>query len=128
MAGTITATTIQNDTSSPPTFKNNSVEIGRLCRAWVNYNGVTQTIIGSFNISSITYNATGNYSLNFTTAMPDANYATVGTGSNDGGGNNIPCSVNLNAGQLTTQVTVQVRDSGLGNVNRTVVAVAIFSS
>jgi hypothetical protein len=82
MAGTITATTIQNDTSSPPTFRNNSVEIGTLCRAWVNFNGTgTVAIRASFNVSSITDNGTGDYTLNFTTAMPDANYAIVGTHS-----------------------------------------------
>jgi hypothetical protein len=78
MAGTITATTIQNDTSSPPTFRNNSVEIGTLCRAWVNFNGTgTVAIRGSFNVSSITDNGTGNYTVNFTTAISDANYAVT---------------------------------------------------
>lgn len=79
MAGTLTATTIQNDTSSPPTFRNNSVEIGTLCRAWVNYNGIGTTIRGSFNVSSVTLNSTGDYTLNFTTAMPDTNYTIVAT-------------------------------------------------
>ena len=75
MAGTLTATTIQNDTSSPPTFRNNSVEIGRLCRAFVNWAGASGTINSSFNVSSVTRNSTGNYRVNFTTAMPNANYA-----------------------------------------------------
>jgi hypothetical protein len=80
MAGTITTSTIQNDTSSPPTFRNNSVEIGTLCRAWVNFNGQgTVAIRASFNVSSITDNGTGDYTLNFTTAMPDANYSVAGT-------------------------------------------------
>jgi hypothetical protein len=50
------------------------------CRAWVNFNGTTaspSTIRGSGNISSVTKFATGQYGLNFTTAMPDANYSTV---------------------------------------------------
>jgi hypothetical protein len=85
MAGTITATTIQNDTSSPPTFRNNSVEIGTLCRAWVNFNGTgTPAIRASFNVSSITDDGTGLYRINMTNAMPDANYnfvATIGGGS-----------------------------------------------
>ena len=46
------------------------------CRAWVNFNGVgTIAIRGSGNVSSITDNGTGDYTVNFTTAMPDANYA-----------------------------------------------------
>jgi hypothetical protein len=48
------------------------------CRAWVNFNGTgTVAIRASFNVSSITDNGTGNYTVNFTTAMPDANYSTV---------------------------------------------------
>lgn len=49
---------------------------GQLCRAWVNFNGTsTVAIRASFNVSSITDNGTGDYTVNFTTAMPDANYA-----------------------------------------------------
>jgi hypothetical protein len=48
------------------------------CRAWVNFNGTgTVAIRASGNVSSITDNGTGNYTVNFTTAMPDANYAVV---------------------------------------------------
>ena len=50
------------------------------CRAWVNFNGNgTVAIRASGNVSSITDNGTGDYTVNFTTAMPDANYAIVGT-------------------------------------------------
>lgn len=51
-----------------------------IAKAWVNYNGSTQTVNASFNVSSITYNAAGDYTLNFTTAMPSSNF--VGVGSN----------------------------------------------
>jgi predicted flavoprotein YhiN len=45
-------------------------------RAWVNFNGTgTVAIRASYNVSSITDNATGDYTVNFTTAMPDANYS-----------------------------------------------------
>ena len=46
------------------------------CRAWVNFNGTgTVAIRASGNISSITDNGVGDYTVNFTTAMPDANYS-----------------------------------------------------
>jgi len=46
------------------------------CRAWVNFNGTgTVEIRASGNVSSITDNGTGDYTVNFTTAMPDANYS-----------------------------------------------------
>lgn len=45
------------------------------CRAWVNFNGTgTVAIRASGNVSSITDNGTGDYTVNFTTAMVDANY------------------------------------------------------
>ena len=48
------------------------------CRAWVNFNGTgTPAIRASGNVSSITDNGTGDYTVNFTTAMPDVNYTRV---------------------------------------------------
>ena len=54
-------------------------------KAWVNFNGTgTVAILGSFNVSSITDNGTGNYTINFTTAMEDVNYSVVcGNGPNN---------------------------------------------
>jgi len=52
------------------------------CRAWVNFNGTgTVAIRASGNVTSITDNGTGDYTVNFTTAMPDANYVTNVTGT-----------------------------------------------
>ena len=77
-------------------FKHNATEVGRFdadanlrfnsgygsvataygCRAWVNFQGVATVYIrGSGNVSSVTDGATGNYTVNFTTAMPDTVYA-----------------------------------------------------
>ncbi len=48
------------------------------CRAWINFNGTgTPAIRGSGNFSSITDNGTGDYTLNFTTSLPDTNYCPV---------------------------------------------------
>jgi len=52
----------------------------QVCKAWVNFNGSgTVAIRDSYNVSSITDNGTGNYTVNFTTAMPDADYAILST-------------------------------------------------
>ena len=49
-------------------------------KAWVNFNGTgTVAIRASGNVSSITDNGTGIYTVNFTTALTDENYVTVGT-------------------------------------------------
>jgi hypothetical protein len=56
------------------------------CRAWVNFNGTgTVAIRASGNVTSITDNNTGDYTVNFTNAMPDANYAMIGQGGTANG-------------------------------------------
>lgn len=47
----------------------------QLAKAWINFNGTTNTTRASYNVSSVTKNATGDYTINFTTAMTDANYS-----------------------------------------------------
>ena len=60
-------------------------------RAWVNFNGTgTVAIRASGNVTSITDNGTGNYTVNFTTAMPDANYSGV-FGCDDNGNTSTMC-------------------------------------
>jgi hypothetical protein len=62
-----------------------SVATGYGCRAWVNFNGDgTVAIRASGNVTSITDNGTGDYTANFTTAMPDANYGYALSGSQVG--------------------------------------------
>jgi hypothetical protein len=65
------------------TAKMGSAEQSGLCKAFVNFNGTsTVAIRASYNVSSITDNGTGDYTVNFTSAMVDANYsATVTSGS-----------------------------------------------
>lgn len=77
MAGTVVVDAVKSSTTGAPTFQNTSgTEIGTLCRAWVNFNGTgTVAIRSSFNVSSITDLGTGRYQVNFTTALPDGNYA-----------------------------------------------------
>jgi len=49
---------------------------GNAVKAWVNFNGTgTVAIRASFNVSSITDNGTGDYTVNFTNALADANYS-----------------------------------------------------
>ena len=53
-------------------------------RAWVNFNGTgVAAIRSSFNVSSITHHGTGDYTINFTTPMPTADFALLGTASDD---------------------------------------------
>jgi hypothetical protein len=60
--------------------KMGTTEQSRLCAAFVNFNGTgTVAIRASYNVSSITDNGVGQYTVNFTTALPDANYAVIGS-------------------------------------------------
>ena len=53
-----------------------TTEQGQLCKAWVNFNGTsTVAIRASYNVSSITDNGVGDFTVNFTNALTDANYA-----------------------------------------------------
>lgn len=64
-------------TSNGTTWQSTAPAGVGVCRAWVNFNGTgTVAIRASGNVSSITDNGTGDYTVNFTTAMPDANYVT----------------------------------------------------
>jgi uncharacterized protein (AIM24 family) len=59
------------------------------CRAWVNFDGSgTPAIRASGNVTSITDNGTGNYTVNFTTNMPDVNDSVSGMASDVGGTGN----------------------------------------
>jgi hypothetical protein len=53
------------------------------CRAWVNFDASsgTPSIRGSGNVSSITDNGVGDFTINFTNSMPDANYSAAITGN-----------------------------------------------
>lgn len=76
MAGTLTISTLSDGTNS--TSATNCIQGS--AKAWVNFNGTgTVAIRASYNVSSITDNGTGDYTINFTNALSDANYSLVGT-------------------------------------------------
>jgi hypothetical protein len=78
MAGTLTLSTLSDGTNS--TSVTNAIQGS--AKAWVNYNAVTPAVIASYNISSVTYNSSGNYTANFTNAFADTKYAVVTAASN----------------------------------------------
>ena len=85
------------------------------CRAWVNFNGTgTVAIRASGNVSSITDNGVGNYTVNFTNAMVNANYSVVGSGHSMtfNRQSNVFAAYN---GYLTTSVVVWTGNTINGN-------------
>jgi hypothetical protein len=98
-------------------------------RAWVNLNGAGSGDLrrGSWNVSSVTDNGTGDYTLNFATGMVDTNYATVVTSTSNAGANAgfygglYPSGI-----YSTSQVQVSVHQSAVGFFDATTVCVAVF--
>ena len=96
VAGIAATQTLTNKTLISPTLTTPNIDSAQFatvsgtapiypCRAWVNFNGNgTVAIRASGNVSSITDNGTGDYTVNFTTAMPDANYGYALSGSQVG--------------------------------------------
>lgn len=82
-------------------------------KAWVNFNSVTTVSIReSGNLSSITDVSTGLFTLNFATAMTDANYAVVGSGGND---SNDLRTININFDVAPTTSAVQINCTSANN-------------
>jgi hypothetical protein len=109
---TLKAANIQSTTTGAPTFKSSAgTEIGQLIKAWVNFNGAgTVAIRDDFNVSSITDNGTGTYTVTFSAAMGNANYATLGTIEERGV--SVHCSTTDVATQTTTAVNIGTVLSG----------------
>ncbi len=125
---TLSVGTIRSNTSAPPTVQNTSgTEIGTFCRAWVNFNGTgTVAIRASFNVSSITDNGVGDYTVNYTTAMPDANYATYGITEGVAATNTTNLCVYTDiSGQSTSSVRVLAINNSNAVADRSCVSVVI---
>jgi hypothetical protein len=101
------------------------------CRAWVNFNGTgTVAIRASGNVSSITDNGVGDYTVNFTTAMPDANYTVASSAQRLAGGGGVDfmavTSLNSFTAQTTSALRVSTHVASGSNTDFAVVNVAIF--
>lgn len=130
MAGTLTISTLSDGTNSTSTT--NCIQGS--AKAWVNFQGgngnTAGTINGSFNVSSITVNGTGNYTINFTTAMPNANYITMVQGRQvTGSGYTLLGSTTDSTAQTTSLVRITYNQiNTTTNYNPDIAGVAVFSS
>ena len=98
-------------------------------RAWVNFDGTTNvggncTIRASGNVSTVADNGTGDYTVNFTTAMPDANYSAAGLCRISGNSRNIISLDGVNTALATGSVRVKTLDASL--LDADFVCVSIF--
>jgi hypothetical protein len=97
-------------------------------RAWVNFKGTgTVAIRASVGVSSVTDLGSGEYNMNFSPAMPDANYAAIVVGQqNDGGSTNATTQLLDGGAYSTTQCTVFCQNSSGSNIDSEIVCAAVF--
>ena len=129
--------TIKTETLSTPSNATVPVDtvVNGTAKAWVNFNGSgTVAIRRAFNVASITDYGTGDYGVNFITAMPDANYANMGSvagSSTDWAGTSYYTGNTANASQTAALLRFAIRDAYSANADtlrdHDCISVAIFS-
>lgn len=120
--GTILTDVIQSSTAgTPPQFNDgNSVQIGTLCRAWVYFTGSTGAVGRSFNVSSVTRNSAGNWTVNITNSLSATPVAVCAA---DAGSNVIGPYATPSA----TTVGIQTKNTGGSNIDTGTIYCACFT-
>ena len=145
VVGTTDTQTLTNKTLTSPTLTTpniNSAQFATVsgtapiygCRAWVNFDGTgstssNQTIRGSGNVSSVYKNATGDYTITFTTAMPDANYGIsgiAGAGASGSGTSQYTVSISDATAPTSAALRIIVTISSGSKSNIDYITVAFF--
>lgn len=95
-----------------------------LAKAWVNFNGTgTLAVRDSLNVSSVTDDATGQYTVNFTSAMANANYC-VTVSTNQAGGNSNACYTKVDT-YTTASVKIAIVHTGAFQ-DQSIVCISVF--
>jgi hypothetical protein len=115
---TLTSKTLTSPTLTTPTI--NSAQVPTvsgsaplyMCRAWIVFDGSTGSVRGAGN-ATVVRNSTGDYTVSFTTAMPDANYAVTGSVENTAATSGSAIIFATKAGSFSAgSVTVLTRNAG----------------
>lgn len=125
MAGQLTISTLRDDTGVLATQNG----MTGIAKSWANFNttGGTITVRSSFNVSSIVYNGTGDFTANFSTSMPNANYSVSGSAGYNLGSQAGQALQPVANGFATGSIRMQVTNDGAGQ-NPVYVGFAVFSS
>jgi hypothetical protein len=133
MAGKVVVSTLNDDTGVLATQNG----MTGIAKAWVTFDGASPTIIASYNVGSVTKNGTGDYNINFTTAMPNADYTCTGNATINLAQNAFATvfpwanpSSPFYAAPSTTSFRVMTSISNVGNnrIDPQRVGIAVFSS
>lgn len=109
----------KNDTLEIPT----ETVIAGSAKAWVNFNGTgVVAILDSFNVSSITDNGVGDYTVNFTNAMPSADYCTIGSSGTNEARTVAPITPTV------SNIIIDVTDFNGSPADQSTVNVAVFAN
>lgn len=124
--------TVKTETLSTPSNATVPVDtvVNGTAKAWVNFNGTgTVAIRRAFNVASITDNGTGDYSINFTTALPDANGCIVSMGVHDSGSYvTQPFASNDNTPLTTERARIDcLQPNNLSSVDGAYLYIAVFN-
>ena len=123
MAGRVVVSTLNNDTGVLATQNG----MTGIAKAWVNYKATaTVSIRDSFNVSSVTIVSTGIFTINFTTAMPNANYAVVYCGGDPAVSSTV--SVGYTRASTTSGVTFSTYNLSGSLFDSPLTALTVFSS
>lgn len=131
-ATTLTTPTISGNANMTSGTKYQVGGVATNALAWVNFAGASGTRNLSYNVSSVTYGATGNYTVNFANTLSDANYAiSVNSSTNAGNGYLIATVNDANIGSAPTtsafNFSTRVVSSG-ANTNPTYVYAMVFGN
>ena len=125
-AGDVNKQILVNETADGVAIGTGGINQVRLVRAWVSFNGTgTVAIRDNYNVSSVTDTGTGNFTLNFSSAMTDTNYCAVGM-SDANNGENITVQDSILT--TTTLGIVTIASNGTVVADSTMNNVVIFGS
>ena len=123
----VTSTGLVQTSDGSGIIKLQSAGVTTNALAWVNFNGTgTVAIRASGNVSSITDNGVGDYTINFTNSMTDANYAVVGIPSNSGANTGVSFCSSTSTTQAAGLVRITTVQANVGALDCSYVQASIF--
>lgn len=98
-------------------------------KAWVLFDGTGPTILGSYNVTSVSQGSNGDYTITLTNALSNANYAVVASAGNETTSSNLYiCATRNLSASTTTQFGMICRDQGGSRVQPPFVSVMVIGA